>query len=118
MKQMFSPEELGQLYVHEITLSNDDEAVVVYSAESKPYQEGMAVSAAVWKDNKAISCGYHMSIMQAAYRNCGPIYRGGNASNLRYFTVASGTSTVVASTLPPFNIGSDIVKPLKDVEQF
>lgn len=54
MNRMYSPEKLGQLYVHEITLANDDEQVVVYSAESKPYKAGTSVSTAIWKDNKAI----------------------------------------------------------------
>lgn len=113
---MFSPEELGQLYVHEIRLSNDNEAVVVYSAESKPYTAGVAVGTAIWKDNKAIRCGYHGSQMTTAYRNCGPIYRGGTANTTYYITVSG--SSVAVGTIPPFNIGTDNVKPLKDVEQF
>lgn len=108
---MFSPEELGQLYVHEIRLANDNEAVVVYSAESKPYTAGVAVGTAIWKDNKAIRCGYHNSQMNSAYLNCGPIYRGAASS----YYITAGSSGVSASSLPPFNIGTDTVKPLKDI---
>lgn len=58
-----------------------------------------------------------MSNKNMAYRNNGPIYRGGNSSSIFYITV-SGANVVTASGFPPFNIGSDKVKPLKDVEQF